>query len=182
METQQVAERYAHGLFELTQQTQNSETVHLDFTGLANFLKQDDSLIRFLEAPQIVESDKTAVVEKVFKGKVADQLYHLLQLVVAKRRIAFLVEIAAEYSRLYHESKGIVETRLISAVPLTPEEVGSIKARLSKLTGRTIEIITEVDEDIIGGMIAFVGEKIIDCSIRHDLQVLREQLLELKVH
>jgi F-type H+-transporting ATPase subunit delta len=182
METQQVAERYAHGLFELTQQLNNTETVQQDFGDLAAVLRQDDSLIQFLAAPQIVDKDKTAVVEKVFKGKVADQLYHLLQLVVAKRRTKLLVEIAAEYSRLYHDSKGIVETRLISAIPLTTEEIGSIKTRLNKLTGRTIEIITEVDEDIIGGVIAFVGEKIIDCSIRHDLQVLREQLLELKVH
>jgi F-type H+-transporting ATPase subunit delta len=181
METQQVAERYAHGLFELTQQMHNSELVNLDFGDLANVLKQDDSLIRFLAAPQIVERDKTAVVEKVFKGKVLDQLYHLLQLVVAKRRTKFLVEIAAEYSRLYHDSKGIVATRLISAIPLTANEIASIKTRLNKLTGRTIEITTEVDANIIGGVIAFVGEKIIDCSIRHDLQVLREQLLELKV-
>jgi F-type H+-transporting ATPase subunit delta len=182
METQQVAERYAHGLFELTQQLNNTETVHQDFGDLATILKQDDSLIRFLAAPQIVESDKTAVVEKVFKGKVPDQLYHLLQLVVAKRRTKFLVEIAAEYSRLYHDSKGIVETRIISAIPLTAEEISSIRSRLNKLTGKTIEITTEVDADIIGGVIAFVGEKIIDCSIRHELQILREQLLELKVH
>jgi F-type H+-transporting ATPase subunit delta len=182
METQQVAERYAHGLFELTQQLHNTESVHLDFSDLANVLKQDDSLIRFLAAPQIVDSDKSAVVAKIFKGKVAAQLYYLLELLVAKRRTDFIAEIATEFARLYHDSKGIVETRLVSAIPLTTEEIGSIKTRLNKLTGRTIEIITEVDEDIIGGVIAFVGNKIIDCSIRHDLQVLREQLLELKVH
>ena len=182
METQQVAERYAHGLFELTQQLKNTEVVRQDFSDLATILKQDDSLIQFLAAPQIVDSDKTAVIAKVFKGKVADQLYHLLELLVAKRRTDFLAEIAAEYSRLYHDSKGIVETRLISALPLTAEEIGNIKARLNKLTGKTIEITIEVDADIIGGVIAFVGDKIIDCSIRHELRILREQLLELKVN
>lgn len=182
MEKQQVAERYAHGLFELTQQSNNTASVHQDFGDLAAILQQDDALIQFLAAPQIVDSDKTAVVAKVFKGKVADQLYHLLELLVAKRRTGFLAEIATEYSRLYHRSKGIVETRLITAIPLTTDEIGSITSRLNKLTGRTVEITTEVDEDIIGGVIAFVGEKIIDCSIRHELQVLREQLLELKVH
>jgi F-type H+-transporting ATPase subunit delta len=182
METQQVAERYAHGLFELTQEAKNSESVQQDFASLSAILKQDSSLINFLAAPQIVESDKTAVVEKVFKGKVANQLYHLLQLLVAKRRTAFMAEIAAEYSRLFHESKSIVETRLVTAIPLTADEVGTIKTRLGKLTGKTIEINAEVNPDIIGGVIAFVGEKIIDCSIRHELEVLREQLLELKVN
>jgi F-type H+-transporting ATPase subunit delta len=182
MEAQQVAERYAHGLFELTQESGNTEAVHWDFSDVATILKQDDALIHFLAAPQIVDSDKTAVVAKVFKGKVADQLYHLLQLLVAKRRTNFLEEIAAEYSRLYHESKDIVATRLISAIPLTTDEVDRVKLRLNKLTGSSIEISTEVDPAIIGGVIAFVGDKIIDCSIRHELEVLREQLLELKVH
>jgi F-type H+-transporting ATPase subunit delta len=182
MEKQQVAERYAHGLFELTQQLNSTETVYRDFTDLAAILQQDDALIKFLAAPQIVDSDKTAVVAKVFKGKVADQLYHLLELLVAKRRTDFLAEIAAAYSRLYHDSRGLVETRLITAIPLTADEIGSITSRLNKLTGKTVEIATEVDEDIIGGVIAFLGEKIIDCSIRHELQILREQLLELKVH
>jgi F-type H+-transporting ATPase subunit delta len=182
MERQQVAERYAHGLFELTQQLNNTVLVQQDFGDLATILKQDDSLIQFLAAPQIVDNDKRAVIAKVFQGKVADQLYHLLELLVAKRRTDFLAEIAAEYAHLYHDSKGIVETRLISAIPLTEDEIAGIRSRLNKLTGRTVEITTEVDADIIGGVIAFVGERIIDCSIRHELQILREQLLELKVH
>jgi len=182
METQQVAERYASGLFALTQESNSTEAVQRDFADLAIILKQDDSLIHFLAAPQIVDADKTAVIEKVFKGKVAEQLYHLLQLLVAKRRTDFVAEIAAEYSRLFHENKSIVETRLVSAVPLTPDEVKNINARLNKLTGKTIEITTEVDAGIIGGVIAFVGEKVIDRSIRHELEVLREQLLESQVH
>jgi F-type H+-transporting ATPase subunit delta len=182
MEKQQVAERYAHGLFELTQQSNNTESVYRDFTDLATVLKQDESLIHFLAAPQIMDSDKAAVVAKVFKGKVPDQLYHLLELLVAKRRTDFMAEIAAAYSRLYHDSRGLVETRLITAIPMTAEEIGGIRSRLNKLTGKTVEIATEVNADIIGGVIAFIGEKIIDCSIRHELQILREQLLELKVH
>ncbi len=182
MESQQVAERYARGLFELTEQLKNTDTVHQDFDDLAGILKQDDALIRFLAAPQILDSDKIAVMEKIFKGKVADPLYHLLQLVVAKRRTDFLANIAAEYDNLYNDSKGIVATRLVSAVPFTAEEINGIRTRLNKLTGKSIDIETEVDPAIIGGVIAFVGDKIIDVSIRHELQILREKLLELKVN
>lgn len=182
MESQQVAERYAHGLFQLTQELNNSEQVQQELADLASILVQDDALIHFLAAPQIVDADKNIVMEKVFKGKVADQLYHLLQLLVAKGRTNFIAEIASEYTRLYHDSKSIVETKLVSAVPLTADEVKSINTRLSKLTGKTIEIKTEVDPAVIGGVIAFVGERIIDRSIRHELEVLREQLLELQVH
>lgn len=182
MKAPQVARRYAHGLFELTQEKNVSATAYGDLTDLAAVLKKDDALIQFLAAPQIRDQDKSAVIDKVFKGKVDDQLYHLMQLLVAKRRTDFLVDIAKEYEALFQESKGIIPTRLITAVPLTTEEMNSIRTRLNKLTGKSIEITTEVDADIIGGVIAFVGEKIIDTSIRHELEVLREQLMELKVN
>ena len=182
MEAQQVARRYAHGLFELTQEKGVSETVHRDFADLSTFLKQDATLLQFLAAPQIVDSDKATVIERSLKGKIVDQLYSLVQLLVEKHRTDFLLEIEKEYETLFHESRGIVKTKLVSAVPFSDQEINEIKTRLGRLTKQTIEIVTEVDPAIIGGVIAFVGAKIIDRSVRHDLEVLKEQLIQLKVN
>jgi F-type H+-transporting ATPase subunit delta len=182
MESQQVARRYARGLFGLTQEQGVSKQVHEEINDVATILEVDDSLVKFLAAPQIVDKDKAIVMEKVFKGKVADQLYGLLQLLVDKHRTGFFSQIAQEYTDLFNKSSGIVATRLITAVPLEETEISQIRSRLQELTGKTIDIAIEVDAAIIGGAIAFVGDKIIDRSIRHELNVLRDQLLELKVH
>ncbi len=181
MDAQLIARRYAGGLFELTQENKASDEVYRDFSDLADLLKADRTLLQFVAAPQLLDSDKAAVIEKVLKGKVSDYLYNLVQLVVEKHRSDFLVEIGAEYEKLYNESRGIVATRLVTAVPLTDAELNTIKAKLAKITGKQITVDTEVDPKIIGGIIAFVGEKIIDRSVRHDLDILRERLMELKV-
>lgn len=181
MDAQLIARRYANGLFELTQERQASDEVQRDFEDLASLLTADRSLLTFLAAPQLVDDDKHAVVEKVLKGKVSEYLYNLMQLLVAKHRTDFVVEIADEYEKLYNDSRGIVLTRLITAVKLTDAELDAIKTKIMKLTGKQIDLEPEVDEKIIAGAIAIVGDKIIDRSVRHELEVLRERLLELKV-
>lgn len=181
MESTQVARRYARGLFEVTQEARESDNVNTDFKQVAQICSEDKSLLQFLAAPQIGDDDKARVVETVFGESVANLLYRLLQLLVDKHRTSFLVEIADEYDKLVLDSQGIVKTRLITAVPLINDERERVQAKLSTLTGKTIQIETEVDEAIIGGVIAMVGDKIIDRSIRHDLRVLRDKLLELKV-
>lgn len=181
VDTQLVARRYAHGLFELTQERKASDAVQKDFEDLGNILRADDSLIQFLAAPQLLDSDKHAVIDKIFKGRVDENLYGLIHLLVAKHRTDFIVEIADEYEKLYNASRGIVGTRLITAVPLKDEEINAIRAKLNKLTGHQIDLEPEVDEKIIAGVIAIVGDKIIDRSVRHELDVLRDQLMELKV-
>jgi F-type H+-transporting ATPase subunit delta len=182
LEATQVAHRYARGLFELTQEKKVSDSVHEDLISIADLLEHDRTLLNFLAAPQLLDSDKEAVVEKVFSGKVQDDLYSFMRLLVEKRRTDFLVEIAKEYERLFNESRGLIATRLITAVPLTEVEKQQIIGKLNALTRSTVTLIPEVDPGIIAGAIAVIGDKIIDRSVRHDLRELREQLMELKVH
>ena len=182
MDKQIIARRYAHGLFELTEERKASDAVQKDFEDLGNILKADSSLTQFLAAPQLLDSDKHAVIDKIFQGKVDDNLYSLIHLLVAKHRTDFMVEISDAYEELYNASRGIVGTRLITAIPLTDDEINAIRAKVNKLTGHQIDLETEVDPRIIAGVIAIVGDKIIDRSVRHELEVLREQLMELKVN
>ena len=100
MDKQIIARRYAHGLFEYTEENKSSDTVQVDFESLANILKADDSLIHFLAAPQLLDSDKEAVIDKVFRARSMTNLYHLMHLLVAKHRTDFMVEIADEYEKL----------------------------------------------------------------------------------
>lgn len=181
MESSQVAKRYARGLFAVTEQQQISEAVNTDFSELAEYCRRDPALLQFLAAPQIGDADKDRVVKEAFSGKIVDSLFHLLELLVTKRRTSFLVEIAEEYEQLFLAGKGVVKTILVTAVPLAAGELDNVRAKLAQMTGKTIEIVSEVDESIIGGAIAYVGDKIIDRSIRQSLRQLRDRLLEMKV-
>jgi ATP synthase F1 delta subunit len=166
---------------EKKEEEQNRKRINDDFKSVADICREDDSLIQFLAAPQIGDDDKAATVERIFSGKIADRLYDLLQLLVSKHRSSFMVEIAEEFEKLVLDRAGVVKTRLITAVGLSDQEVAAIREKLSVVTGKSIEIETLVDPGIIGGVIAIVGDKIIDRSIKHDLRLLRDRLMELKV-
>jgi F-type H+-transporting ATPase subunit delta len=118
VEASQVAKRYARGLFAVSETQHSSDAVNEDFNDVAQFCRQDPSLLQFLAAPQIGDTDKERLVKDAFDGKVAESLFHLLELLVNKRRTSFLVEIAEEYEQLVLASKGIVKTKLVTAVPL----------------------------------------------------------------
>jgi F-type H+-transporting ATPase subunit delta len=82
-----------------------------------------------------------------------------------------------EYGRLVDEHRGIAHAEVATAVPLEPEEKDKLVRRLGDLVGREIVLTTRVDPAIIGGLVARVGDKLIDGSTKSRLLALRESLI-----
>ncbi len=87
-----------------------------------------------------------------------------------------------EFIRLVEDAKGISRAEVITAVPLTADEQAKITARLEQKTGRKIILVSKVDPATLGGMIVLVEGEIIDGSVRHGLDQIRDQLEKVKVH
>jgi F-type H+-transporting ATPase subunit delta len=83
---------------------------------------------------------------------------------------------------LVKEDQGILQARVITARALDPVFKNRLKEELEKSTNKKIEMILKIDPQIIGGIIVILGNKIIDRSIRHQLDELKEEMLALTVH
>jgi F-type H+-transporting ATPase subunit delta len=178
----EVAKRYAAGLFQLAAEKKIIDQIAAEMMAIGEVCKKDRTLLDFLAAPQIRDQDKDEVVKTVFSGRVSKPVNQLLDLIVRKRRSQFIVEIADEFQDLVLESQGIIKTRVISAVALKDKEISELKKRLEKKTGKRIQMAYYVKPEILGGMIVHLGNQIIDKSIKYQLSLLRDRLLELKVH
>jgi F-type H+-transporting ATPase subunit delta len=178
----EVAKRYAHGLFLFAVEKGTVDTVYSEIKELDAILEQDRSLLDFFAAPQVTDKDKFAVVRAVFRGKVSRMLEEFLMLIVAKRRNPYLRGIIDEFENLVLTYKGFVKTKIVSAVPLSESEKKSLIEKLAAKSGKKVKAVTEVDPSIIGGVIVFLGDQIIDKSIRHQLDTMRDELFALKVH
>jgi F-type H+-transporting ATPase subunit delta len=178
----QVARRYASALFRTAKRVDQVDRILDDLKAIADLLRGDPSLKNFLEAPQILDQYKRELVTTAFKPLVSEALFSFLVLVLEKHRIQYLLAMTAEYERLVKEDRGILQARIITARALDPAFKNRLKEELEKSTDKKIEMILKINPQIIGGIIVILGNKIIDRSIRHQLDELKEEMLALTVH
>jgi len=182
MLAQQVAKKYSTALFELAQDKNLIDKAWEQFNSLAEYLKSDRTLLDFMTAPQISDAKKAVLIEKVFSGTMERVFFNFIKFLAERRRIQFLPEIIEEFDRQYRLYKGIAKATVITAIPLGENERQRLIAELAGKTSLKIEVEEKIDKSIIGGMVVKLHDQIIDGSIRHGLNLLRNRLMKVKVH
>ena len=182
MRDPRIAHRYAHALFTLAIERGLVEIVASELFQLKSFSEKDSRLIGFLRAPQVASEHKVALIITLFTARLSQPLVSFLRLLVEKGRIGFLPEIASEFEKLLEDQKGIIRARITTAIPVSEGYKNSLREKLEKMSGKKIEIIHRIDKGIIGGIVVQLQYKVIDRSVRHELNSLRHDLLALKVY
>jgi F-type H+-transporting ATPase subunit delta len=168
--------RYAEAAFELATR---DGTLDEWRTGLADAarLVADEQVARIVANPARPVADRLAVIDRLLNGRVSDPVRHLVRLLTQRGRIESLPAVAAEYSRRLNRSRGIVEAVAVSATPLTADETAALRRKVEAMTGATVELRTEVDPALIGGLTVRVGDQLLDASVRGRLERLRDKLV-----
>ena len=177
-----IARRYAVALFGAARNAGAAEEVLADLLAVEKLSSSDPAFRRFLEAPDVLTEHKVAAVVAVFQGRVHELVSRLLELMLRKKRIQHFPFVHEEYRQLVEGELGVARARVTTAVPFDPALVEELVQRLERITGKKIRVETRVDPAILGGMVAIVGDKILDGSLRHRLADLRDQLLGVRVH
>ena len=87
-----------------------------------------------------------------------------------------LPRVSEEYNRQLNAHRGVVEATVTSAVPLTADETAAIRSRVEAMAGAAVDLTSEVDPSLIGGLTIQVRDRLLDASIRGRLERLRDQL------
>jgi F-type H+-transporting ATPase subunit delta len=112
----------------------------------------------------------------VLEPRIARGPLRLVILVVQRGKVHALPRISEEYTRLLNAHRGVVTATVTSAVPLTQDETAAIRVRVEAMAGSRVDLRTEVNEDLIGGLTIQVRDRLLDASIRGRLERLRTQL------
>ncbi len=177
----QVAKKYGTALFQVARQADQVEEIFDDLRAIREYVQSDGSFIQFIRAPQIPDSDKEAVVKAAFGDQVSRPVYEFLVVLNEKRRLPMIEDIIEYFEQLYLDEIGVVKAIVTTAVPLSPELLDRLTGRLENVTGKTVRTVTKVDPGIIGGVVVVLHNKVIDRSIRYQMQQLKERLMALKV-
>lgn len=170
-----VARRYAEAAFEIAQRDDTVEAWLAQLTQLGQSTA-DPSVVRTLENPNVPFESRHAALVAVLGPEALPQVANLLGLVLRRRRVDALVDIAREFRRLYNRRAGIVEATATSALPLPAEEVAALRTRLEQMTQGRVELDMKVDPQLLGGVQVRIGDLLIDGSVRGRLERLRGRL------
>ncbi len=169
--------RYAKSAFSLALEHQELEAVRDDMSMIHDLCHDSREFSNMLVSPIISGKKKLEVLELIFDGKFRTTMVPLLvQMIVQKGRESFLPNVTEAFLGMYDEAKGILRGVLTSASELSAATVEDVKAAMEKSTGKSFEMTTEVDPDLIGGFKLTVGDRLFDGSLSSSLRKLKQEL------
>ncbi len=169
-----VARRYARAVFDLAVARHDLAEWLRDVRLIQAFL-DEPNVAALLESPAVPFERKLELVKQGLSGLPESRL-NLVYLLVEHGRVRAIDSIAAELQHLAEEHQGIAVADVTTAVPLDDATSRGVVERLERLTGKKVILKQRVDPSILGGVVARIGDHLIDGSVAGQLAALRAEL------
>jgi len=170
----ELSREYAEAMYELARETRSEDEYASALKLVAGLVRENPEVLDFLAAPNIPKRERTAVLEKALSGHVPEYVLSLTQLMCDSGNIRCIGKCAEEYEEILNTARGLSTARVVSAVALTEQEKRQLQQQLSKRTGRKVVLDCSVDESLLGGLVVSMDGKVMDGSLKHRLNEVRE--------
>ncbi len=177
-----VGKRYAIALFNAAKAEDVLDQVHGDVTSFGKLLQVEPGLRNFLLSLRVSGEEKRELILKALGDRASGLFVKFLVLLIDKKRTANFDEIARAFVSLYEDHQGVVEVRVVTAIPLDAELERKAKDVVERRTGKKVKLEKRVEPRIIGGMIMFIENQVYDGSITNRLGDLGTALHATRVH
>ena len=170
------ARRYAQAAFQIAREKDELDGWLDDLAVLAR-AAEDPEFVGLLNAPQLPLARKQEVIQNVMGGAVGPLAVNLISLLASRNAADLMPAIVDQYQRLLDAHRGIERAEVVSAVPLGEDQSRKLESILQDVVGAEIRLTSRVESGILGGLIARVGDKVIDGSTATRLQDMRKELI-----
>ena len=168
--------RYAQAVFQIAVETGQLDEWSEDLRVIAGALENAE-LSSLLDAPQVTAAVKIDTIKSALGDSVGPLAINLLSLLAVRDLSKLIPGLVDEYSRLMDRHVGIERAEVVSAVPLDDRQVSRVAEVLVGLVGTEVRLDARVDREVLGGLIAQVGDRVIDGSVRTRLQDMRRGIV-----
>ncbi len=168
------AKRYVQALTDIAQEQNSFDAWQRDLDTLAA-IASDDEVLAFLENPGVPDEQKLATVETVMRDA-QPEARTLLRMMIDRRRLRLLPDIASLFREKALAHKGIVMVDVTTADALDDAGEQLVRERLKGIVGKDVELRLHTDANIIGGIVARIGDQVIDGSVLNQLRRLRASM------
>ena len=171
-----VARPYAKAAFEYAQSDKLELAIWSSQLGLAAAVLQDADFARYLSRPSMTVAEQKTALFAACGGELSAGVHNFLSLVAANKRLAALPAIADLFEELKARAENTADILVTSAYALTEAQQGEMAKQLADKLGQRINIRSEVDASLIGGVVIRSGDMVIDASVRGKLAKLSATL------
>ena len=169
------ARRYAEAAFALADESGALDRWSGDLLTLANFI--DESEVRgILTSNRVPRDEKMRLLDAGVKAYVSPLAMNLVRLLEQRGKATLAREIQVAFQEMLDARRGVAHAVVTTAVPLADDERAAVAAKLSSLTGKQVDVTSVVDPSIIGGIVARIGDQLVDGSTRSRLTALKRSL------
>jgi F-type H+-transporting ATPase subunit delta len=172
---EEIAEVYARSLFEVAKEHDVLDRVHDELGQFAEALSDDRTLQVFLFSPYFSSNEKREGVKRIVSD--ADERFvNFLELIAERHRMPALFRIKRAFDALWADEHKLLPVTVTSAIELDEGLAEEIGARIQEQTGRKVELSSNVDPEVLGGLMVRVGNMVLDDTVRNKLERLRKQV------
>lgn len=172
-----IAQPYAEALIELAIAKNQLEEITQDIKNISSTISTNNDLMTVLENPLISNSNKKKIIESIFSDKINKTTSDFIKLVIDRNRIMILAKICEEFIKISYIKAGITVANVVTSIPFTEKQYDLLISKIKALTSsKQVEIKVEVNEDLIGGFTIQLGSRVIDNSLRGQLQQMASYL------
>ena len=178
-----VSKTYGDALFELAVEENTMDATAKEAEAVLDAFAENEELLNLLNHPKVTREEKIKVIENIFKGEVSDNIVGFLVIIVQKGRHNEIPEIFRYFLDQVMEYRNIGTAKVTSAVALTDEQKTAVEKRLLEVT-KYVEFNMDykVDPSLIGGMVIRIGDRVVDSSIRTQIDNMAKDLMKIQLN
>ena len=168
--------RYAQAAFDIALKDGQLDSWTKDMDMIQGLLS-NEGLTELFNSPRLPLAKKLQVLDELTSGKVNSSSRNMIALLVNRNAVDGLPEIVDHFTGLVDEHNKVARGNIISAVPLNDKQLSKIKESLQGLIENELILSNTVDKSIIGGMVARIGDKLIDAALKYKITKMRSDLV-----
>lgn len=168
--------RYAQALFDMAKAKNQLDAQLGELVKVQVILRDHPALVRALQSPTVPSPVKKSILQQVLNGRVDANTLHFFYVLVDKGREVYVDSVVDSYRELLRQSRDEVKVVVQSADKLDDALIKQVETSMKSYTGKKVELEFEVVPELLGGLVFRIGDRIIDGSIRNQLNQIHERL------
>lgn len=176
MMTNEIAKNYAEALYDAAESSKKAEILLNDLKSVSEIYSTNEEFRDIVNNPALDNLNRKKMLNAIFEKTLDSFSVELMGYLVEKGRFFDIKGIYNEYNKIYNSKNQVEEVVATFAIEPSEEQKMRLSEKLEKMTGKKVKIFIKIDKTILGGGIVKIGDRIIDGSIKRQLEMLKMSL------
>lgn len=172
----EVGSVYGEALYELAKEEGLTQSIGEQLRLLQESFRQEPDFIRLLSTPNLTKAERCQILDDSFQGSVQQYLLNFMKILTEKGYMRHFSDCAVAYMDRYNQDNGILPVTAITAVALNTDQAKRLTGKLSRITGKKVQLLNRVDLAVLGGVRLDYDGRRLDDTVSHRLDSIRDLL------